>query len=502
MKQERTNILEIIEWHSLFRDVIRNFWAVILAGVIAFLGIYIAERSVYTPEYESKATVVVRAKSATSGAYTNLAASTEMANIFTKVFTQPSMKKLAAENIGLESFDGTIKTSVYNSTNLMNISVTASDPETAYKLLSSVLKVYPNVSEAVFSNGVIDVIVAPEMPTAPSNIISNTRRIQLSLLVAAAQFALILVLSFLRGTVKNERLFEKKVDGKLLGTVTHEKRPLSFIQKLRGKKRAILIDTAFASLKFTENYNQIATKMEYMRKNNDSKVFTVTSVAENEGKSTTSANLAIALANRGYNVVLMDLDLHKPSMYKIFKHRESLVNEFSDVLSGKFPPKEYEFFRYKKSGLYLAFNRKPCSDASEWLGTGAVKECINAIREKVDFVIIDTPPTSVSADAMSIIKVSDKAILVVRTDVVDAPDINDTIMTINNVGGNFAGCILNDVYKPFTLFGNLGTDENGYHTYRYSSYKRYKGYGKKALSERLLDIEVLSSVKENQKVED
>ena len=502
MKQERTNILEIIEWHSLFRDVIRNFWAVILAGVIAFLGIYIAERSVYTPEYESKATVVVRAKSATSGAYTNLAASTEMANIFTKVFTQPSMKKLAAENIGLDSFDGTIKTSVYNSTNLMNISVTASDPETAYKLLTSVLKVYPNVSEAVFSNGVIDVIVAPEMPTSPSNTISNTRRIQLSLLVAAAQLALILVLSFLRDTVKNVRIFERKIDGKLLGTVAHEKRPLSFIQKLRGKKRAILIDTAFASLEFTENYSQIATKLEYMRKNNASKVFTVTSIAENEGKSTTSANIAISLANRGYNVVLMDLDLHKPSMYKIFKHRESLVNELSDVLSGKIPPKDYEFFRYKKSSLYLAFNRRPCSDASEWLGSGAVKECIDAIKEKADFIIIDTPPTSVSADAMSIIKISDKAILVVRTDVVDVPDINDTIMTISNIGGSFAGCVLNDVYKPFTLFGQLGTDVRGYQTYRYNSYKRYKGNGKKALSEHLLDMEVLTSVKGNPKVED
>lgn len=499
MKESKTQILEIIEWHSLLRDVIRNFWAVILAGVIAFLGIYIAERSVYVPTYESEATVVVRAKSATSGAYTNLAASTEMANIYTKVFTQPSMKNLAAENIGFDSFDGTIKASVYNSTNLMNISVTSTDPETAYKLLASVLEVYPNVSEAVFSNGVIDVIVAPEMPTSPSNTISNTHRVYLSLLVAAAQFALILVLSFLRGTVKNEKLFEKKIDGKLLGTVAHEKRPLSFIQKLRGKKRAILIDTAFASLKFSENYQHIATKMEYMRKNNDSKVFTVTSVAENEGKSTTSANLAIALANRGYNVVLMDLDLHKPSMYKIFKYRESLVHEFSDVLTGKIPPKEYEFFRYKNSSLYLVFNRKPCPDASEWLGSPAVKECINAIREKADFIIIDTPPTSVSADAMSIIKISDKAILVVRTDVVEAPDINDTIMNISNVGGSFAGCILNDVYKPFTLFGNFGTDERGYQHFRDRSYyQRYKGYGRKALSKNLLDMETLSSVKENQ----
>lgn len=498
MNQQKSQIFESIELHSLLRDVIRNFWAVILAGAIAFLGIYIAEHSVYAPTYKSSATVVVRAKSATSGAYTNLAASTEMANIYTKVFTQPAMKKLAAENIGLESFDGTIETSVYNSTNLMNISVISSEPETAYKLLKSVLEIYPDVSEAVFSNGVIDIIVAPEMPVSPSNTISNSRRIELSILAALAQFVLIIVFSFLRDTVKNEKIFKNKIDGKMLGTIAHEKRPLTFWQKLRGKKRAMLIDTAFASLKFSENYQQIATKMEYMRKNNDSKVFTVTSVAENEGKSTVTANLAIALANRGYNVVLLDLDLHKPSMYKIFKHRQSVEMELSDVLSGKIPPKEYEFFRYKKTSLYLGFNRKPCSDTSKWLSSENVKECIKTIREKADFVIIDTPPVSVSADAMSIIKSSDKAILVVRTDVVDVPDINDTIMSIRNVGGSFAGCILNDVYKPFTLFGHFGTDERGYNTYRNNSYKRYKGYAKKVLSERLLDTEMLTSVKDRQ----
>ena len=85
MKESKTEILEIIEWHSLARDAIHNFWAVILAGIIAFLGIYIAENSVYTPEYKSEATLVVRAKAASSLAYNNLSASSEMASIYSKV---------------------------------------------------------------------------------------------------------------------------------------------------------------------------------------------------------------------------------------------------------------------------------------------------------------------------------------------------------------------------------------------------------------------------------
>ena len=400
------------------------------------------------------------------------------------------MKKLAAENAGYESFDGEISASVHQSTNLLNVEVVSSDPETAYKLLKSVLEIYPEVSDAVFSNSVIDVIVQPEMPVSPSNSISSIRRIEISILVAGAMFALILVLSFLRGTIKNVRLFEKKIDTKLLGTVSHERRPLTLWQKLRGKKRGMLIDTAFASLKFTEDYNHLATKLEYMKRNTGSKVFVVTSVAENEGKSTVSANLALSLMNHGYKVALLDLDLHKPALHKIFKYRKPLKTDFSQVLKGEASPKDFEFLRYKKSQLYLAISKKSCSDVSEWIGSKTVNQCIKSIREKVDFVIIDTPPTSVSADAMSLIKMADKAILVVRTDVVDAADINDTVLTIKNVGGGFAGCLLNDVYKPFTFFGNMGTDDGGYSIYRRSSYRKYKNYSKENASHELLDSDL------------
>ena len=110
----------------------------------------------------------------------------------------------------------------------------------------------------------------------------------------------------------------------------------------------------------------------------------------------------------------------------------------------------------------------------------------------MDFVIIDTPPTSVTADAMSIAKMSDKTILVVRTDTVDVADINDTVLTISNVGGSFAGCILNDVYKPFTLFGHMGTDDRGYSMYRSSSYRKYSTYANPDTYRRLIDEDLLS----------
>lgn len=476
------------EWHSLFRDIRRNFILVILAGCIAFMGLYISEQSVYSPTYTSTTTLVVRAKTGTAGAYTNLTVSAEMAEIFATVFQDATMRQKAAENIGMDSFDGTVSTSVMEGINLMTVSVTADDPELAYHLLSSILEVYPEISDVVFSDAVIDVLIWPKMPTAPSNTISTVYRGIVILAAMAAMGMLIVLLSLLRDTVKHEKAFEANIDAKLLGTVVHEKPHLSFKERLIRKKRSLLIDDAYCSLKFSEDYQNIATKLEYMNKHQGCKTFAITSVAENEGKSTAAANIALALAGRGFRVMLIDMDIRKPSIYKIFGYRNKLEQEFSDVLSQKISAKEFKFLQYKKSSLYLAINRRYRADAVQWLGSDIVSKCIQSISAKMDFVIIDTPPVAASADAASLIGICDKTLLVVRTDTVGVTDINDTVMTISSIGNNLAGCILNDLYRPFTLFGQMGLDESNAYSYKHGSYKRY-GYGPQSLSEVMLDGE-------------
>ena len=473
MKNKPQRLKLSFEWHSLLRDIRRNFWLVLLAAAIAYMGLYISQRSVYSPTYTSTTTLVVRAKTGTSGTYTNLSVSSEMTEIFATVFTDPAMRRMAAENIGEESFKGTVSTSVMEGINLLSVSVTADDPELAHALLSSILEIYPSISQAVFSDAVIDILIYPQMPTAPSNTISTMYQGIIILGAMALMGLLILLLNLLRDTVKHEQSFEDNVDAKLLGTVVHERPHLSFRERLTRKKRSLLLDDAYASLKFSEDYQNIATRLEYMSKQEGCKTFALTSVAENEGKSTSAANIAMALAGRGYRVALLDLDIRKPSMYKIFDCRTQVGQDFNDVLTQKIAPKDYQFIPYKKTNLLLALNRKSRTDGAQWLGLEVVARYIRSISEKMDFVIIDTPPAAASADAASIIGICDRTILVVRTDLVGVADINDTILTVSNVGGTLAGCILNDLHRPFTLFGQLGLDETGSYGPRGGYYRYY-----------------------------
>ena len=463
-----------IDFHCLLRDIKKNFWAIVLAMLIAWMGMYVASHSVYKPVYTSSATLVVRAKVGTSGAYTSLSASSEMATIYTEVFKQPSVKNLAAAHLG-EPFEGTISASVLGETNLMKISVTSDDPEIAFRHLCAILEIYPNISTAVFSNAVIDVILDPQVPTTPSNAFSNSKQLLIMFTAACVQFCLIVFLSCLRYTVKNETMFHKCIDAKLLGTVVHEAPHMSRKERLLRKKRALLINDGYSSLKLTEDYRKIASRLERIKKTKQDKIFTITSVGENEGKSTTASNLALTLAERGYRVVLLDLDTRKPSIFKIFECRYDSSPELTSLFSQEIAitPGFFESFRYKKSSLFLLMNKKRYALNSEWVNSKQVRQWIQTIAEGMDFVILDTAPMAVSADAISLTEVADRTILVVRTDRSKVENINDAVSTITSNGGAFAGCILNDVYKHFTLFGQIGTDPGEYYNYDYRAYKRH-----------------------------
>ena len=472
----------IFEWHSILKDVIKNFWIVILSALIGLMGIFIVTNSVYTPEYTSTATIVVNAKGTSSSSLYGV--SVEMAEIFSKVFVDPTMKEKAAEHLKKDYFNGSIEARVLTDTNFVELKVTSESPQTSYELLTAVLQVYPDLSASIFENAVINVIKNPSMPKTPSNAVPSDNTPLIVCLCMAAAFGAIVVLSVLRDTVKNEAIFTAKIDAKLLGSIPHEEKNKSLKDKVNRRKKGLFIDgNPYISLRFAENFHKIAAKIEYMKMRNGDKVFTVTSVAENEGKSTIASNIAVSLAHKGNKVILVDLDGKKPALYKIFGAKYIEKAELGKLLNGEIKRNEFRLRRYKKSSLSLAINVNTYANNHLWIENGAAESVITALKEQVDYIIIDTAPLSVDSTVTDIAKFVDQTMLVVRTDKVRTTAINDAILTINEVGGKLAGCILNDVYPDFAFFGVAGAEDNGGYYYQKNRYgKNYNSYGKYASS--------------------
>lgn len=463
------------ELHSLVRDFVCNAWIVVLAAIIGLISVFAAGKIIYKPVYTSAATLIVNVKTGTYQAYTNLGASSEMATIFAEVFVQPSMKNKAAESLGRTTFTGNLSAQVLENTNIITLKVTADDPESAYNELKAILAVYPQISDTIFSNAVIDIMRAPEVPKGPSNSVpSSFKTVVVGGMVMLTMFA-IGIISLARDTVKSESDYNKNIGSKLLGTVIHERRYNTLKNLLRRRRNKLIIDNAFVSFRFSEGYHKIASKLEYLSRNNDDRLFLITSVAENEGKSTVAINSALALADRGKTVALIDMDFLKPAVATILDINADKNKDIGKQISDKRNVADIKLIQYRSSRLYVAVNKNTYPDYVDWINSPYVKSLMDELKKKYDYVIIDTPPLSAAAEVASLARVCDKSILVVRTDNVQTADVNDAIMLLAE-SKRFAGCVLNDVYDEFSLFGQLGTDETGVYGGRYNG--SYAGYSK------------------------
>ena len=144
------NILNIrIELNSIIRDVLKNLWAIFMAGLIAVMSIFIVTQGVYTPEYTAKSMVVVNAKHATSATISLFNISVDMSEVIARVLVEPSIQEAAAEILGEETFDGKLTSSVYAETNFVELSVTTDSPQKSYRLLTAVIEAFPQVSDSV-----------------------------------------------------------------------------------------------------------------------------------------------------------------------------------------------------------------------------------------------------------------------------------------------------------------------------------------------------------------
>lgn len=476
MKKNRITI----ELYSLLNDVFKNIWVVILCALIGSMSFFLVTHASYTPMYTSTATLTVLNSGSATASYSTYSVSTEKANVLVNIFTEPTIKEYAAAYLELDRFDGTVSARVLDQTNFIELKVTSDHPEKAYKLLNAILKSHHKVSNKIFTNAGVTVISMPTVPGGPSNHISTSNRRLVVMACATLALALIIALSLMRNTVKKESDFDDKIESKLIGTIAHEDKRMSLQDIKQKKKKGLLIHSnAYISLRFTENFHKIAAKLEHKKNRCGEKVYAVTSVAENEGKSTCAANIAVSLADRGNNVVLLDLDFKKPAVYKIFSEEAMENGEVSDLLSKKVSLEDFAFRQFKKTSLSLAVNTKADSEYRNFIENGSIAELIRILKREYDFVIIDTAPLSLDSSVTDIINMVDKTILIVRTDTVPVNVLNDSISTISKISSNLAGCILNDVHMNILPFSFIGNDKsNRYGEYGYGNYSHYGHYGK------------------------
>ena len=452
--------IDEISVRGLCLELLRNLWMILMIGVSLWLGITGAHTLIYEPAYTSTATLVVTVKGQAS-AYSALSVTSQMADVFGEVFQSSALRSRIIEDVG-EEIEGTISCTPIADTNLLTLKVSSPEPRQAYLFINSALKNYEEVAGNVFSNASLQILQEPQVPSSPSN--TSWIMARRNLLVAAGMLAMagmICLFYLLRFTVKSPASASRLLDGAVRGIIPFERKG---ILGRKNTKKALLLNSPLVSMDFAEASRRGEAKIEYHMRRKDQKILLVTSVSENEGKSTVAANLALALAEKHKKVLLVDGDLRKPAQHKVFEEKGGGRISVEQVLGEEASWKENLYYN-KAAGIWELFQFSGVKDPAAVLARAPMKRLADEWKQEMDYILIDCPPTAVSTDAEIWMEVADTVLLVVREDWSDVRVVNDTVDMIWQSGCDFSGFILNAFHRDWI-------SQNSGYGYDYGDYRK------------------------------
>ena len=456
----------------LLRDVLQKWAFILVIALICGMFAYIYADTGYSPWYRTQTTLVVTTRDSASTVYSNLDSTATLATVFSEILNSSVMKNKILEELQMDSFSGTISAAAIAETNLLSLQVSARDPRTAFQVIQVLLEKHELVTYTVMGDIVLEVLEPPVVPVSPSNATNAVSMFRMTtVVVAGLLFVLMLVLAYFRDVVRSKEEAEQKLDCWCLGEIYHERKNLSVKDVLKRRKKSILITNPQTGFRYVTTMGKLRRRVEQNMKRG--KTLMVTSVMENEGKSTVSANLALAMAKKYEKVLLIDLDLHKPACRKIMEH-DAPAYWCHEVLQGTAALEDAVVTDKLGHMDMLLARRCGPQEASELIQSEGLGRLIQQAREKYDFVVIDLPPMAVVPDPETVMEYVDGSLLVVRQNGVRANDLNRAIRDLQRGKAKMLGCVLNNVYST-ALFNGEGYG-TGYG--RYGGYGKYGKYGK------------------------
>lgn len=458
-EEDKIDLMRIV--NDMWKGAKKYGIVLILLTMIMMLLFVLRTYRNYSPVYTSSATFIVSADNSstyTGSTYLNERTAEQIVKTFPYILESGLLQQKVAEELEMENVPGSISTEILQNTSMITVTVKSQNPVYAQQILESVIEHYPEVAEPIVGKVEMKLLDITNIPTEASNP-PNYRNSA----VKGVIFGLGVSVGFLflyavtRNTIHQEDDLKKILNIDCIGTIPR----IAIKKRSKEKQNDISIYSKNISKGFLETIRVLRTRIEKDARKNKHKVFLVTSTLAGEGKSTIAANIAMSLAMSGAKVVIVDCDFRNPSVRARLNIDEA-------------GPGLYEFMTRKAKfeqvvqwnetyQMYVVPGGQPYNNASEVLNSPSMKKLIELLREKVDYVILDTAPVGILTDTVVLADVADAALLVVKQDYANSSAILRGIEELAQSKIYIAGCILNDA--------EIGIGEHGYRSYY--NYGRY-----------------------------
>ena len=406
-----------IDLRYIFRTLKKNavfiLMCVCLTGMFSYVILDHSLKDTYTVSVNL--CVIPRDNTSEKLAETNIENALERS---VNVLNSDTMRDQIMKASGSSRVKGNLSASVVADTNIIRMSASGTNAESAYKLLKGALQQYPELSDYYESGYVLQ-----PLSSISANNVQKTEKatlrysLLLIFLVLAGGIGATVCLCIFTDKIHSMEQAKRLLDIPMIGS-------LDYVKKKSGQK-ALLISDQDTDHVYEEAVDRIVTSIRSEMSAEGYKTLMVGSIKEKK-------------------VVLVDCDMRHPSLAKIFDATVDPKEQFSEYLLGKCELDQVlKQTEVQAHPMDCIWQKKAVAKPYRLLGSERFISLINQLKGQFDYVVMDTPPLELIRDAEIISETADAMLMVMRQDEVHAVAVNDTVDLLEENGVTVIGGVLN-----------------------------------------------------------
>ena len=437
-----------------FLLVLRTRWLIVLGVTLVVAGVAAAYTYTQTPVYTAQATFYLAAE-ADSGKNTNpIIVTIDDLNTYVAVLGSPAVMEPLRESLDLPPGTPIDVSAAVTETNLLQVTAHSANPRLAADIANAVgpqlAGVAPEFNVLLRSSGQeiesreVTPASVPGTPTSPV----PSRNITLGVL---AGLVLGIGIAFVRHSLDTKVRAESDIRA-------FSSRPmLGELPIDRGKTKEVTLDRDPHG-GYSEAIRRLRTNLQFVDVTTGRHSFVVTSATPGEGKTTTTVNLAIAMATTGNKVLLVDGDLRNPSVARTLGLEGGVG--LTTVLLGNAEVADV-IQRWRDTTLYVLAAGQIPPNPSELLGSEPMRELFDKLTHDFDFILVDSPPVVPVVDAVLLDRLTGGTLMVVASHRTKKRDVASAVKQLETVEAKLAGFALN-----FVPINESDPYRHGYYRYQ------------------------------------
>lgn len=433
-----------------YLDVLRKRWITVAAGALlgALAGLALALLA--TPVYTASTQlyVSVQGGQSTSDLVQGSNFTRQQVTSYTAMVGSPLVLGPVIDELGLderaESLAGRVRAQSPVNSSLINITVNDENGALAATTANAVAEEFARVIDELetpagggtspVKTSVVREAVAPTGPSSPR----TSLNVALGLVIGlAAGIAVAALREALDTRVRTEADVLGLTDTAVIGTITHDDEVTTNPLMVQGNPRS----------QRAESFRRLRTNVQFLEVDGRPQSIVVTSSLPGEGKTSTTLNLAIALAQAGTRVALVDADLRRPAVAR-YMGLEGAVG-LTTVLIGRAEVQDV-IQPWGDGHLHVLPSGQIPPNPSELLGSQRMAQLLRSLTEQYDVVLVDTPPLLPVTDAAILSRLCAGAIVVVGADRLHRHQLTEALGALEQVDARVLGIVLNRIARKQT----------------------------------------------------